>query len=146
MNEKRLLYLFREKTISCSLDPATNSETKKLIIQDFFGSTSIQAWRKKKNLRQKIQFPSKLKKICPLYDQLCSDGTVQCISMQDRALQCDVILIEIMIIKQMLIHHYLSDPHLLFKWSKSLIVGPHLSGFESLGQTVTVGKGNSSMG
>ena len=66
--------------------------------------------------------------------------------MQDRALQCDVILIEIISIKQILINHYLSDPHLLFKKSNSLIVGPHLSGLESLGQTVTVGKGNSSMG
>ena len=36
-----------KKTISCSLDPATNSETRKRKIQDFFGSTSIQAWRNK---------------------------------------------------------------------------------------------------
>jgi hypothetical protein len=36
LNYKRLLYLFREKTISCSLDPATNSETRKLKIQVFF--------------------------------------------------------------------------------------------------------------
>ena len=42
--------------------------------------------------------------------------------------------------------YYLSDPHRLLMKSKSLIVGPHLSGLESLGQTVTVGKGNSSMG
>ena len=44
------------------------------------------------------------------------------------------------------IHHYLSDPHLLLMKSKSLIVGPHLSGLESLGQTVTVGNDNSSIG
>ena len=36
-----------KKTISCSLDPTTNSETRKLKIQDFFGSTSIQAWQNK---------------------------------------------------------------------------------------------------
>ena len=133
-----------KKTISCSLDPTTNSETRKLKIFWFYkysGLAKQRIWDKKYN------FHPKIKKICPHYDQLLSNGTVQCIScMQDRALQCDVILIEIMIIKQTLIHHYLSDPHLLFKWSKSLIVGPHLSGFESLGQTVTVGKGNSSMG
>ena len=102
--------------------------------------TKQRIWDKKYN------FHPKIKKICPQYDQLHSDDTVHCISMHHRALQCDVLLIEIMIIEQTLIHHYLSDPHLLFKWSKSLIVGPHLSGFESLGQTVTVGKGNSSMG
>ena len=66
--------------------------------------------------------------------------------MQGRALQCDGILIEIISVKQTLIQHYLSDPHLLFKKSKSLIVGPHLSGLDSLGQMVTIGKGNSTMG
>ena len=133
-----------KKTISCSLDPATNSETRKRKIQDFL---VLQVFRldETKNLRQKIQFPSKNQKdLSSLWSITFRRHCISC--MQDRALQCDVILIEIMIIKQMLIHHYLSDPHLLFKWSKSLIVGPHLSGFESLGQTVTVGKGNSSMG
>ena len=66
--------------------------------------------------------------------------------MQDSALQCDVILIKIINIKQRFFHHYLSDPHLLLMKSKSLIVGPHLSGLESLGQIVTVGNGNSSIG
>ena len=91
------------------------SETKKLKIQDFFGSTNIQPWRKQRIWDKKTNFYPKIKKICPHYDQLRSEGPVQYISMQDRALQCDVILIEIMIIKQTLIHHYLSDPHLLFK-------------------------------
>ena len=63
-----------------------------------------------------------------------------------NALQCDVILIKIINIRQILFHRYLSDPHLLLMKSKSLIVGPHLSGLESLGQTVTVGKDNSSIG
>ena len=68
------------------------------------------------------------------------------ISMQDSALQCDVILIKIISIKQRFFHNYLSDPHLLLMKSKTLIVGPHLSGLESLGQRVTVGNGNSSIG
>ena len=68
------------------------------------------------------------------------------ISMQDSALQCDVIWIKIINTKQILFHRYLSDPHLLLMKSKTLIVGPHLSGLESLGQTVTVGKDNSSIG
>ena len=51
----------QKKTISCSLDPPTNSETRKLKIQDFFGSTSIQAWQYK-GFETKIQFPSKNQK------------------------------------------------------------------------------------
>ena len=50
-----------KKTISCSLDPATNSETRKRKIQDFL---VLQVFRldETKNLRQKIQFPSKNQK------------------------------------------------------------------------------------
>ena len=35
---------------------------------------------------------------------------------------------------------HFSEGHVLFKWSKILIVGPHRSLFSSPGQRVTVGK------
>ena len=121
-----------------------------MYVTEEFNIRNCRLWKiKKQSIFHKMVGGGKrvhFEKICPHHDQLCSDSPVHGISMQDRALQCDVILIEIISIKQTLIHHYLSDPHLLFKKSKSLIVGPHLSGFESLGQTVTVGKGNFSMG
>ena len=59
--EKTALSIQRKKMISCSLDPTTNSETRKLKIQDFL---VLQVFRlgKTKDLRQKIQFPSKNQK------------------------------------------------------------------------------------
>ena len=57
----------KRQYISCSLDLATNSETGKVKIQDFFSSTSIQAWRNKELETKNI---ISIQKICSHHDQI----------------------------------------------------------------------------